>query len=87
MSLLLLLKPVLHVANRLMNIPTGSFVEIYNFHLVILPEHMADDVRYVRITNMDDTNQIVMKLNHKDSDKRFTDQSAERAQNYSTRSK
>ena len=49
-----------------MSIDTGSFTEIVNFSSSNSPgTYIADDTRYVRIQNLDNTNQIVVKLNHK----------------------
>ena len=63
---------VTHISQRQMNIGTGSFTEIVNFSSSVSPgTFIDDDVRYARITNLDNANQVVMKLNHKASGQTF----------------
>jgi hypothetical protein len=63
---------VTHISQRQMSIVTGSFTEIVNFSSSLSPgTYLADDTRFVRVTNLDNANQVVMKLNHKASGQTF----------------
>lgn len=59
---------ITHVSQRQMSVGTLKFTELVNFSSSLAPgTYIAADTRYVRITNYDNQNQIVVKLNHKAS--------------------